>query len=440
MAGRVLVIGGGPGGIAAASAAASNGAEVTLITDGPLGGGWETLLAGKLLLQASRSTPRPSHSNDQLALQQCWTRHRAIVDTWRSRQHDALRDRQVRLVKGVARFETPCKLNVERADGHFVLEGDAIVVAVGATPIFPPSLTPDGVRVWAPHLIHKLPALPESIIVVGGGAPAAEYADAFSALNVAVTWLIAAEKDVLPFFPRAAVDYLLKRLQQRGVNLVSGYWVSSIRTLGDHVRVTTRESRLFEADHALVCLGHGPDFDRLNLEAAGLQPDSAGRFETDGYGRIAGTSHIYLVGDAARPISANTAMVQGRTAGLHAAGADCHPADRLPVVIPIYTRPAIAQVGLTSADKPEIHSCRIAYDHTLQAYLLGEEGWLELFYDEEKRVVGGFAVGMQAAQIVSQIALAVRSETTLHQLADVFVAHPTLSELIFMAGREAIGY
>jgi dihydrolipoamide dehydrogenase len=133
-------------------------------------------------------------------------------------------------------------------------------------------------------------------------------------------------------------------------------------------------------------------------------------------------------------------MVQGRTAGLHAAGADCHPADHLPVVLPIYTRPAIAQVGLTCADKPEIHSCRISYEHALQAHLLEEEGWLELFYDEAERVAGGYAVGAQAPQIASQIALAVQSETTLRQLADVFVAHPTLSELIFIAAREAIGY
>jgi dihydrolipoamide dehydrogenase len=97
-------------------------------------------------------------------------------------------------------------------------------------------------------------------------------------------------------------------------------------------------------------------------------------------------------------------------------------------------------VGLVSADTPGIQSWRIGYDRALQTHLIEQDGWVELFYDEGERVVGGYAVGPQAADVASQIALAMRSGITLQQLADVFVAHPTLSELLFIAARDAVGY
>jgi pyruvate/2-oxoglutarate dehydrogenase complex dihydrolipoamide dehydrogenase (E3) component len=144
-----------------------------------------------------------------------------------------------------------------------------------------------------------------------------------------------------------------------------------------------------------------------------------------------------LVGDAAgAPMVANRAMVQARVAGRHAAGAPTLPFRPETVIHAIYTEPQVAQVG--TAQGEGVHTLRVPFRQGLKAHLLAEsEGFVMLAYNNDRRLLGGVAVGSHAADVLAPLAMAMHMNAALDDLAAVYGAHPTLSELAFMAARMA---
>jgi dihydrolipoamide dehydrogenase len=130
-------------------------------------------------------------------------------------------------------------------------------------------------------------------------------------------------------------------------------------------------------------------------------------------------------------------MAQARVAGLHAAGADPAPFRAESVVAAIYTEPQVAQVGTVNGEG--IETVRVPFSAGLKTHLLPEpEGFVTLAYQaESRRVVGGVAAGPHAADVLAPVALAIQLQATLGDLASLFGAHPTISELAFIAAREA---
>ena len=135
---------------------------------------------------------------------------------------------------------------------------------------------------------------------------------------------------------------------------------------------------------------------------------------------------------------ANRAMAMARVAGLHAAGAGAAPYKPQTVVAAVYSEPQVAQVGVTAASDGSIQTSRVSFSAAMKAHLLGEtEGFVELAYDDARKVVGGTAVGPHAGDVLAPVALAVQVEATLGDMAAIFAAHPTLSELAFATARQA---
>jgi len=181
-------------------------------------------------------------------------------------------------------------------------------------------------------------------------------------------------------------------------------------------------------------VGRRPDLDNLNLWAAGLKPEENGRIPVDGFGRTANPS-VYLVGDVDGGVmTANKAQAQGRIAARHIAGAPAAPFDLTTLIQPVYTEPQVAQVGDVRGEM----STRVPFANSLKAHLLAEgDGFLALYCDEEGRVRGAVAVGPYAADVLSPVAVAIKLGGRLDDLADLFAAYPSLSELPFSAARQA---
>jgi pyruvate/2-oxoglutarate dehydrogenase complex dihydrolipoamide dehydrogenase (E3) component len=190
----------------------------------------------------------------------------------------------------------------------------------------------------------------------------------------------------------------------------------------------------YPAEMAFVAIGRKPDLTRLNLEAAGLSVETGQAPEVGGFGQSS-VPGLYFVGDAAGPpMVANRAMAQARIAGLHAAGAK--PASYRPdtVIAAIYTEPQVAQVGRVEGE--QVETVQAPFVVILKTHLLPEDdGFVELAYDGDRCVVGGLAVGPHAADVLAPIALAIQMNATLDDLASLYGAHPTVSELAFVAAR-----
>ena len=199
---HITTIGAGPAGVAAARAAAKAGARVTLI-GAELPGGraeWHSLLPSKVLLTAADSLAMAEHFEalglsgstggmpDIKALSQ---RICALSQTRNETRLADLTRRGVQFLHGTAAFPSAHRLRITPTEGTpYSMEADAIIVASGSVPIFPPGLKPDGGRIIAPRFVSKLSDLPTSMAVVGAGVTGTEFVYAFIRLGIAVTWLV----------------------------------------------------------------------------------------------------------------------------------------------------------------------------------------------------------------------------------------------------------
>lgn len=449
MSKNVLVVGGGPAGIEAAKAAAMAGASVSLISDSPVGGraGWHSLLPSKVWLSVADTLGLlPSASTAGLALAPPVVEPAAILkhiqsvaQQWHANQAEMLDSLGVTVVQGLAVFEDALTVQVQNQAGPATRHhAEAVIVASGSVPFFPPALKPDGDRILAPRFASHLKTLPKTAVVIGAGPTGSEFVYLFNRLGVAVTWIID-QYGVLPGFAPAAGQALADALQARGVRLAVNQLADHITKLDDGgVAVVTSSGEQHLAEIAFVAIGRHPDLSRLNLRATGLELPSRRVPAVDSYGQTS-VAGLYLVGDAAGPpMVANRALAQAWVAGQHAAGAKVRPFNPQTVVYATYTEPQVAQVGTVSG--AEVQTARVSFDSTLKALLLPpaeEAAFVELAYLPDGRLVGATAVGPHAGEVLAVAAVAIQQGLSVADLAVLYPAHPTLSELVFMAARAA---
>ncbi len=450
---QVLVIGAGPAGIEAARAAAMAGAQVTLVSEGAIGGraGWHSLLPSKVWLAAAEAygflaeaqslgvaLAGPARADPPAVL----VRIREVASAWNKQAQAGLEGLGVRLLAGTAAFESPAEVSVTSESGAVAarLVGDAIIVATGSVPRFTADMRPDGRRVLAPRFAGRLKGMPPDILVIGGGATGSEFAYLFNRLGVRVTWLVS-PRGVLPQFAPDAGRFLGDVLSRRGVRLVVGPRVAQVKRHTGGVSATTEEGVRHRASAAFLAVGRLADTARLNLRAAGLQPGPAGELQTDLCGGTA-VPGIYAVGDVTgEPMLANQAMAQAWIAGRHAAGMATAPFRPETVVQAVYTEPQVAQVGAVQGQGPAVGKVHMPFAAGLKAHLVPEaEGFVELAFDtRDGRVLGGLAVCPHAADLLAPVAVAIQLYGTIGSLAATGCAHPTVSELAFLAARAAHG-
>ena len=446
MSKKIVVIGGGPAGIEAAKAAALSGASVKMVTNSPVGGraGWHSLLPSKVwltaadrlgLVQESEAfgltvsddvTAVPSHILQRL---------KQVKGGWNEQQLNSLTNLGVQIISGTAVFTSSATIDIQNKEGQVIdsSSADAFIVTSGSVPIFPSAMKPNGKRIIAPRFASGLAQLPSSMIVVGGGATGSEFAYLFNRLGVDVTWVVD-EQGVLPDFDSAAGQFLMDIFIKRGVKILLGQRARKIEETDTAVQLTLADGSNYEAEMAFLAIGRKPDVGNLNLEATGLTVEE-GTVVADGYGRSL-ISHIYVAGDATgAPMTANKAMAEGWIAGKHAAGKLISPLNiERHIVSAFYTEPQVAQVGQIMGE-----TVRLPYHAGMKPQLgLDEEGFVKLAYDGGNgRLLGGVAVGHHAADLLAPVAVAIQAEMTIQQFGMIYGAHPTISELAFMAARLA---
>ncbi len=431
MSKQILVIGGGPAGIEAARAAALGDTAVTLITNAPVGGraGWHSLLPSKVWLTAADALAVPGTTPP--TPREILARIRQVKESWNEQQQVELTALGVQIETATAEFSSPTTMTLKDQGGNVIGErhADAIIVATGSVPVFPPNMKPNGRQIIAPRFASALDTLPASMLVVGAGATGAEFVYLFNRLGVAVTWIID-QFGVLPGFDREAAAFLADALARRGVELVTGQQVESMATSDQGVTAVLTDDSTHFAEKAFLAIGRKPDVAGLNLVAAGL-----GSVVVDEYGRSA-QPHIYFVGDVTgAPMIVNKAMAQAWVAGQHAAGLTPALAPSETVIRAIYSEPQVAEVGQVHG--AGIASAQAPFTAGLKAHLLPEgQGFVKIGYAVgDGRITGAVAVGPHAADVVAPIAVALRGGLTLTQFGVLYGAHPTITELAFTAAR-----
>lgn len=446
---HIIIIGGGPAGIEAARTAAKAGAKATIISEGPIGGRavWHSLLPSKVWLSAADTaglldgTPYAGKP-DLVTPGEILSHLRRIKENWNLQQAEELNAMGVQIIDGLASFDAPGNVLITDKDGQKMttITGEAFILAPGSVPFFPPDLKPDGRKIIAPRFMSALEELPKSIAIIGAGATGTEVVYLFNRLGVEVTWIVD-KYGVLPDFKPSAGEFMADILVKRGVHLVRVDQADHIEYVGDDVAIVMPDGTRQIASMAFIAIGRSADLKRLNLDNAGLEVGKRNYLETNPFCQTS-VPEIYAVGDVSGPpMVANRAMAMARVAGFHAAGVDVTPFNPSSVIAAIYSDPQVAQVGKVESESGHILTTRISYGNVLKTHFLPEaDGFAELAYDHDRKVTGGLAVGPHAGDVLAPVALAVQVGASLDDMAAIYAAHPTLSELAFAAARQVTSH
>ncbi len=337
----IIVIGGGPGGIAAADAALRRGASTLVVQDGPMGGDctWTGCVPSKALIAAAA---RGLDAAEGLA-----HARRSIQTVADMEDADTFRDLGATVVDGRARFLTRRTIEV---DGRR-FEADHMVIATGATPLVPPI---DGLRNANPltsDTMWDVDALPESIALLGGGPIGVELAQAMARLGVDVT-LFEGEDQILGREEPETAALVADCLRADGVDIRLGEFVQKVERLETgEIVVHTPSSPPVHAADVLVAIGRQPSTASLDLGNAGVMLDDKGFIATDDRMETSAPG-IYAVGDVTGKFPfTHGAHAQGLTAVGNALGPIAFrrfSTRAIPFVT--YTDPEIARVGMTEAE------------------------------------------------------------------------------------------
>jgi NAD(P) transhydrogenase len=449
----VIVIGGGPAGIAGANTAGILGKRVALVEKLAAVGGAgintgtipsKTLRETALALSGMRS--RKLFGVD-LSLRREATvadfmRHEGNVAAHeRRRREEQMRAYNVETFHGAASFVDP---NTVRVAPDTLLRGERILIASGSSPLRPAEFPFEHSRVHDSDEILEIGVLPKKLAVVGAGVIGAEYACTFNALGVEVH-LIDGRDSLLGFLDREISENIQRAMTEAGVHFV---WKEKVTRCeappsGD-ITLTLSSGATLAVTDVLVAAGRQSNTADLNLAAAGLTPGKRGLIKVDTHCRTE-VSHIFAAGDVIGPPAlAATGMEQARLAMCAAFGFDYK--DVVAPILPtgIYTIPEASMAGETEESlKAKGIACvvgRARYVDNPRGQIIGDEaGLLKLiFARDDMRLLGVHVVGEQATELVHIGLVAMMLNAGAELFNRTCFNYPTLGDLYKYATYEAM--
>ncbi|HUT57341.1 MAG TPA: dihydrolipoyl dehydrogenase [Phycisphaerae bacterium] len=448
----VAVLGGGPGGYAAALRAAVRGAKACCIEAGLLGG--TCLNAGCIPTKAMLRAGEVFHSlagASQFGLRvgpgevdgrAVMARIAATVGNLRKGLTMLLSKRGVDVIAGRGRLTGPREIAVQTADGAVSVTAKAVVLATGSAAIRPDWLPWPSGRIMTTDEALAAESLPDSVIILGGGAIGCEFATAYSELGVATTVVEMLDRPA-PGLEADAGRAIARSLKRRKVQLHTSAKATSVTADEAGVTVQLDGGQTLKAARLLAAVGRRAATEDIGLEQAGVEV-VAGVVKVDDRCRT-NVEGVYAVGDLAEARQyAHLAMRMGVVAGDNATGHDARD-DRTVVPIGVYTRPEVAVVGAGEQQAhercPSLRVGRYSYQASGMAHARGEpEGQVKLYADEKtERILGALVIGPHATDVIQEIAVAMRNGVTVSQLAETIHPHPTFAEGVGEAAEAWLG-
>lgn len=442
------VIGGGPAGQKAAIQAAKAGRSVVMIERESTVGGecvHRGTIPSKSLRQRAIEHFARNHNGlapmSDVPIPELLGEVREIISAHTTYMRHQLERNGVHLLHGQAEFVNEHELAVLSVGGsrNFV-HADIIVIATGSIPRRPPEIPVDHEHILDSDSILSLPYLPQSLIVLGGGVIACEYASILSLLGVRVT-MIDRNTQPLGFMDSEIVSYFVNALRQRGSDFIGG--AQPIAAEWDDVSqvvVALSDGQRFTAEKVLCALGRMARVDGLRVERAGLSVDKRGVLSVNGFGQTS-VPHIYAAGDAIGPPSlASASMEQGRRASRHALGLDAH-SDQPLIPAGIYAVPELASVGITEAEATAKFGNalvgRARFDEIARGQIAGiKDGMLKLVASPDGKLLGVHVVGEGATELVHIGQLAMLAGSSVDTFVDHVFNFPTLAEAYRVAALQ----
>lgn len=454
---RLIVIGGGPGGYVAAIRAAQLGFSVQLIERENLGGiclNWGCIPTKALLKSAEvleyllqAESYGIQASAPSVDFSKVIARSRSVADKMSRGVEFLMRKNKIEVIKGTAKLTSGPTVEVQLADGKTqTYTAPYIILATGGRAANLPHIQIDGKSVIGYREAMTLPKQPESLLVIGAGAIGVEFSYFYHTLGTRVT-LVEALPHILPREDEEVAKELEKIYRKKGLTILTSTQVTEVQKTRKGIKATLqtpKETLQVEADLALLAVGITPNTEHLGLEALGIQTEK-GRIQVDAFYQTS-VPGIYAIGDVLpTPALAHVASMEGIICVEKIAGLDPQPLDYSTIPSCTYCQPEVASMGLTEKAAREkgyeIKVGKFPYTASGKASALGKnEGFVKLIFEAKYgELLGAHIIGPNATEMIGELIVARRLETTGHELAKTIHPHPTLSEAIMEAAAAAYG-
>jgi dihydrolipoamide dehydrogenase len=452
---KLAVLGGGPGGYAAAFLAADLGIDVTIVDDRATLGGTcllEGCIPSKMLLHVATVMEEARaagawgvrYNPPTIDIQQMRRRKADVIANLAAGLAQLAGRRNVRVIAARGVFADSGTLRLTSAHGAQLddetLSFEHCIVATGSSPTVLPMLDNALPRIVDSTAALALADVPESLLVIGGGYIGLELGSVYAALGSNVS-LVEWTDGLLPGVDRDLVRPLAARVKETFESVRFGAKVTAAVGRGEAVDVTIEvkgEPVVETYDRVLVAVGRRPNSAGLGLETTGVVADDRGFIRVDAQRRT-DDARIFAVGDVAgQPMLAHKASHEGRVAAETIAG---HDTTYCPKAIPcvVFTDPQIAWTGLTETEakaaKLKVTATRFPWAASGRAQAVGRtEGLTKIIVDPETdRVLGVGITGPGAGEMIAEAVVAIELGATSANLGRSIHPHPTYSETVSAA-------
>jgi pyruvate/2-oxoglutarate dehydrogenase complex dihydrolipoamide dehydrogenase (E3) component len=449
----VVVIGAGPAGEVAAGRLADRGLSVAIVEDRLVGGecSYWACMPSKALLrpyealaEARRVSGAAEAVTGELDVAAALARRDEIIhDLDDSVQLPWLEDRGIALLRGVGELTGERRVKVGDEE---VEASRAVILSTGSLPSMPPIEGLDAIDdAWTNREATTAKAVPESLVIMGGGVVGVEMAQAFQTLGSRVT-LIEGERRLLPREEEYACAQVTEALEGYGVDIRTGQKATRVEERDGTVVVGAADGREAQGDVLLVALGRKPRTKGLGLEGLGFDTDKP--VEVDSVMQTAAHPWLYAIGDVnGKALFTHMGKYQGRIAADHILGEDTsleHGADGPLSPRVIFTEPQVAAVGHTS-DTATAAGLQVQVVETTTSGNAGGSfyghdapGTSRLLIDPERRVIVGATItGAEVSEMLHAATIAIVGEIPLERLCHATPCFPTRSEIWLSLLQEA---
>ncbi|MBK7359658.1 MAG: dihydrolipoyl dehydrogenase [Saprospiraceae bacterium] len=456
----IIVIGSGPGGYVAAIRAAQLGKQVAIVERESLGGiclNWGCIPT-KALLKSAQVFEYIKHASDygiqvNEAKPDFGTivkRSRNVADGMSKGIQFLMKKNKIQVLMGTAKLLKDKKIEVTDGSGKKdIVSADHIIIATGGRAKALPNLPIDGKHIIDYRKAMTLEALPKKMVVVGAGAIGVEFAYFYNALGTQVTIVEFMEQGLVPREDADISKELTKIFKKAGIQTLANTSVEKVEKTKEGLIVITKDRKdsketRIECDIVLSAAGVTANIENLGLEDLGVIIEK-GLIKVDAQYKT-NISGIYAIGDVtpgqalAHVASAEGIICVEAIAGHHPEAIDYN---NIPGCT--YCSPEIASVGYTEQTAKEagfeILVGKFPFSASGKASAAGaKEGFVKVIFDKKYgEFLGAHMIGMNVTEMIAEVVVARKLETTGHEIIKSIHPHPTMSEAIMEAAAAAYG-
>jgi dihydrolipoamide dehydrogenase len=453
----LIVVGSGPGGYVAAIRASQLGLKTAIIEKESLGGiclNWGCIPT-KALLKSAQVFEYIKHAADYgISVSEAHAdfgavikRSRGVADSMSKGVQFLMKKNKIDVIMGHGKIKAGKKVEVTAADGKATIyEAKSIMIATGARARALPNIPIDGVKVIEYRKAMSLEKQPKSLVIIGSGAIGVEFAYVYAAMGTKVT-IVEFMPNIVPVEDEDISKELAKQYKKLGVDIHTNSSVEAVDTKGEGCKVSVKTPSgniTIDCDIVLSAAGVISNLENIGLEDVGIITDK-GKILVDQWYQT-NMPGYYAIGDVTPgPALAHVASAEGIICVEKIAGHHVEALDYSNIPGCTYCTPEIASVGLTEKKAKEagyeIKVGKFPFVASGKATAAGaRDGFVKVIYDAKYgELLGAHMIGYNVTELIAEVVVARRLETTAHEIMTSIHPHPTISEAIKGATEAAYG-